>query len=708
MKKLVLLLGLLFLSSGVFASISISEPFDVYNLGDRIYIDLDGLKGAENGNLDIDLTCGNRSINLVRIPARAFSADGDQTYSIPYKILNWEDLGVLNLNEITGTCQIISSLGGDIASSKTFEISNNIIVDVTSDKIEYNPGETVSVKVDAIKANGETVNGFAEGSNGTSFVKAVEDGLAEDSFVISDTLEAGIYNINIHVYDVGSKGILNQGTGRVSYSVNQVATSLILSLSDEVVAPEKNFSIGAEVFDQSGISMEGSVFVKIISPDGSEIENVIQSNEFVLVNFDSNSSVGTWKIISQFDDLVQEREIEMMPLQKVKFYFEESVLVVENIGNVLYNRSINVTIGEDVLVLDLNIKLGEIRKFKLKAPVGEYEVVVRDDEYRVSHQILLTGNAVSVNDFRDVGLFKNYSIVWIFLIIVIGGISAVLFVRYRKTRTPGKDEFSFKKLFEMVKGKSGADKLHEKGSIMGKRVSDKIPASVKSNVNNSLNFTNKSPESQGLNPDNNGSHGMVDFTRKDSLQAESTLVLQGEKHMSAVVALSVKDYEELNDLARNSLKDIIEKTKGKGVVDYRSDYIFVLFNPLVTRTYGNESLAVKSGMEILENLNNYNKKFKDKISFGLGVHVGELIVAKEKGKLKYTGIGNAISFAKRMSEIDPGKVVISEGVRKKLLRDLRVLKGKSIGENPTYVVVEAKNKSADAARLKQLLARSNS
>ena len=707
MKRLMLMLGFLLLSSGVLADISISEPFDIYNLGDRIYIDLGGLRGSEIGNLNIDLACGNGSINLVRIPARAFSANSDQEYST-YKILDWEDLGILDLRDIIGTCQIISSLGGDVASSKTFEISDEIIVDVSLDKVEYNPGESVSVRVDASKFNGELVSGFSEGINGSSFTKAVEDGIADGSFDISETLEAGVYNFNVYVYDVGSNGVLNQGSGSASYSVNQVATSLVLSLSDIVATPGDNFSIGVEVFDQSGIDMEGSIFVRIVSPDESEVESVVQSNEFVLIDFESNSSVGTWKIISQFDDLVQEREFEMMASQKVEFYFEESVLVIENVGNVLYNKSINVTIGGEVMILDLNIDIGEIRKFNLEAPMGEYEVVVGNDGYKVSHQVLLTGNAVAVSDFRDVGIFKNYSAVWIFLIIIVGGIGGVLFVRYRKTRTLGENGFSFKKLVGKVKGKSGADKLRKKGAMIGKKVNEKIPAGVKSHMNDSLNFTNKSPASQGLNPDSSGNDGIVDFTRKGSLQAESTLVLQGDKHMSAVVALSVKDYNGLSDVAKNSLKEIVENSKGKGVVDYRSDYIFVLFNPLVTRTYGNESLATKCGMNIVEGLNNYNKKFKDKISFGLGVHAGELIVAKDKEKLKYTGIGNAISFAKRMSDTDSGKVIVSDVVRKKLLRDLRVLKGKDIGETPTYVVVEVKSKAADAAKLKELLARSNS
>ncbi len=706
MKKLVLLLTLLAVCSGVLADISISEPLELYNLGDRLYVDLGGLRGAENGNLDIDLVCENSSINLVRIPARAFAIDEDQEYSIPYKILNWEDLGVsslkddsdgISLHEIVGTCQVVAELGGDVISSKTFEVSDEVVVAVSLDKTEYNPGEAVSVKIEAIKSNGAVVNGFVEGFNASFFSKAIEGGVVEETFNVPETAEAGFYNLNIHVYDVGSGGILNEGFRTVSYGVNQVATSLILSLSDISVIPGENFSIGIEVFDQSGVEMGGSVFVKIISPSGDEIENIVQAGEFVLVDFDSNSSVGTWEIVSMFDELMQSREFEMMALQKVEFDFEDSVLIVKNVGNVLYNKTIDVNIGEDVMTLDLKIGVGEIRKFSLEAPMGEYDVVVGDGDYEVTRQVLLTGNAVAVSDFKSVGVFKNYSVVWIFLIIVLGGIGGILIMRYRKTRTVGEEGSLFRKCVERIK------------SRMKRKIGEKVPDRVKSHMDDSLNFTKKSPAVQGLDVENYSGKdkSMVDFTKKGSFRAESALVLKGEKHMSAVVALSIKNYGEgLSDVAKQGLVEIIENSKGKGLIDYRNEYIFIVFSPLMTRTYKNEGLAVRCGMKILESLKNYNKKFKDKVEFGIGIHVGELVASKESGKLKYTGIGNTISFAKRMSDVDSGKVVASEAVRKKLLRELKVVKGKAIGESLTYIVTEVRDVTQDQEKLKALMKRS--
>ena len=281
MKRLVFLVGILMFASFVFADISISELNEVYSLGDRLYIDLGGLRGSSTGNLDINLVCDNLSINMVRIPARAFAMDEDQTYSIPYKVLDWEDLGILDLDSIVGDCQVVVKMGSEASSSKVFEVSNKVDVGVSLDKAAYNPGDTVVVNINSVKANGDSLNGFVQGVNGSSFSEEVVDGVAEASFNIGATTEAGVYLVKANVYDVGEFGTMNEGSGSASYTVNQVPTSLVLSLSDENVVPGSDFSIGLEVFDQSGVTMNGNVLVRIVSPDGDKIESVVSSGDFV-------------------------------------------------------------------------------------------------------------------------------------------------------------------------------------------------------------------------------------------------------------------------------------------------------------------------------------------------------------------------------------------------------------------------------------------
>lgn len=699
MKKLRYIFALMFVlaSSFVLAGISISEPAEIYNLGDILYIRLDGLRGAEVGNLNIDLICGNKTVNLIKIRARDFSFDEDQSYSTNV-ILNSKDLEILNLTDVIGECQIVSSLGTNFASTKTFTISDNIVVGVSLNRPSYDPGEAITVSIEAVKANGDLLNGFVEGSGATSFSKAIEGGFVSEIFSMPETIEAGVYELGIATYDFEQ----NKGSASISFSINQVASSIVMSLSNTEVVPGESFTVGVEIFDQSGIEMEGTVFVKIVSPENKGIESTIQAGEFNTFDFVSNSSVGVWRVIASFNNMIEEREFEMLGIQKVKFDIKDSVLSVTNVGNVLYNKTIRVQVGNETRELDLNIEKGETRKFNIGAPNGEYEVMIDDGENSISQQVLLTGNAVSISDFKNVGVFKAYSIVWIFLIIIIGGAGFVFFMKYRKTKTIGEDGIIRRiiKRIRRTKDNLPVDSIYPK--LRGAK------NTIKSNMADSLNLTDKSPAVQGLDI-KNYSHedkSMVDLTKRSTRNAESSLVLKGEKYMSAVVALSVKNYGGLTKVTKEVLHGIVhEEQKNKGVVDWRDDYIFIVFSPIVTKTYNNEILATKTGMAILSSLNIYNKKFKDKIEFNLGVHVGELVVAKVGGKLRYTSIGNTISLAKRISDSDSKKLIVSDAIRKKLIRDLKVDKGKDISGNQVYEVLEIRDMSANAAKLKDLMKR---
>ncbi|MCK5449323.1 hypothetical protein KAI32_00490 [Candidatus Pacearchaeota archaeon] len=676
MKKIGYAFALMFvlMSSFVLADISLSEPEEIYNLGDKLYINAEGLRGSEFGNLNVNLVCGNNMVNLVRWPASDFSFEEDQSYSTS-KVLVSKDLEISNLTKILGGCQIILSLGEKMASTKLFTISNDVFVSASTDKVSYDPDEKILVKIDATKANGNLLNGFVEATNATDFSKVVSEGFVSEEFLMPETTEAGIYFLSIRVYDVGSDGVLNEGFATVSFSINQVASSLIMSLSDAEVVPGEEFTIGAEVFDQSGKEITGTVSVKIISPENEEIEVLIPTGDFSTIDFPINASAGSWNVIGMFDEIGEEREFEMVKSSKMEFDINESVLIITCVGNWECNENVSVQIGEESNELTLRMDVGEVRKFSLKAPQGEWDVVVSGEESSINRRVLLTGNAVSVSDFKDVGIFREYSIVWIFLIVVFGIGGMFFFMNSRKTKTL-------------------------KGGGVGKTFGDvhKDVSSGKSNVSSKM----MSHSSKAGYEDKS----MVDLTKKGIGSAESTLVLKGEKQSSAVVALSVKNYATLGDNAKEILTKTIEGAKDlKGLVDWREDCIFIVFSPLVTRTYKNEVLASKAGFQILQGLKDYNKKFNDKIEFNLGVNVGELIASKAGGKLKYTGIGNTISLAKRIADSDSGKLLVSEGVRKKMLRELKVVKAKEIGKIQIYEVSEIMNREANTAKLKDLLKR---
>ena len=93
-KEIFVLLICFTLASLVSAQLSVSETDDVYNLGDRLYVSIDGIVGADSGNLNLNLVCGNSTTNLLKISARAFPKGEGSSYSLPYKIISADDLDV--------------------------------------------------------------------------------------------------------------------------------------------------------------------------------------------------------------------------------------------------------------------------------------------------------------------------------------------------------------------------------------------------------------------------------------------------------------------------------------------------------------------------------------------------------------------------------------------------------------------------------------
>lgn len=673
-KKVVFGFLLIFLSTFVYAGLSINEPLNIYNLGDKLYVTVSGIIGSDGGNFNIDLVCNNITVNLAKIPARAFSLDEELSSALPYKILDKEDLEVDNLSRILGDCQIVASVGGQAVSSKSFLISNEVFINVNLDKNNYDPGEGITVKINATKANGDLIEGFAGVTGATTFNKAVSKGGMINAFSTSDTAEAGIYYLNISVYDMGIDGILNKGSMIASFEINQIPASLILSISDIEVTPGDELTIGADVLDQSGGNMKGQVSGKVVSPTGEEERIVFTAGDFISQKFPTNATAGTWKIQAFYDKIGQEKEIEVRELQKVELTVEDSILIIKNIGNVLYNKTIDVNIGNETKNLALNIKIGETRKFNLGAPKGEYDVSATDGASSISQKVILTGNAISIKDLKDVSFFKSFSIIWIFLILVFGGIGFILFRKFRKTKII--DEYSGKKnIFSRVFKRRNRSYL-ENDSIVS---SPLVP--MKRNK-------------------------VVDLTGGRINSAESALVLKGEKYPSAVVSVSVKNYNKLSTHARESLLNIISGAAGqKGLIDSKDEHIFVIFCALYSKTYDNELLATKAAFKMWKELVEYNAKFKEKIEFNLGVNSGELVASKKNNKLEYTGVGNTVSLAKRISDLSSGKIMVSESIKKKLMRDLRVEKVSEIGPAGVYSVMDVRNREANEAKLKDLLRR---
>jgi hypothetical protein len=651
------------------ASIDISGLQGVYNLGDRLYVDLNLNPSSVSGKFEINLVCDGITTNIERFNAeKSFAVGVDAVYS------TWTTLNPAFIGELKGTCNLAVLLGTEQKVSENFQVSNKIDLMVRLSKADYNPGELITFEIEAVKENGDLLEGFVDVTGAYGFSKVVEAGKASEVFSFPETLESGTYVLNVRAYDTDDEhNILNLAENNVSIRINQVASFVQISLSDLEALPGEDFEMGLEIFDQAGIGMNGTITSVLISPTGVETDTKISvAGETINFNFATNATAGEWKVRSSFESISEEKKFNVKSVPKVEVDFLDSLLIVRNVGNDFFNETIELKIADTYRELELKIAVGEERRFQLSAPDGEYNVEVNTGEAIVERNLLLTGKAIDVGDPEGVGLLSKYPLIWFFLLLVFGGAGIVMFLKYRGGAT-----MKLSDKIEKMRGGSH-DSFVEHHSSGGSSVQVKKKEDI------------------------------IDLSQKEGFAtAESSLVLKGEKQNSAIVSIRVEDYKKLGKSAKEELDRIFEVVgENKGTVEIKENHFLLVFNPLITKTFKNEQVALKVAYEVYTLLNEYNHRFKDKIVFNIGVNSGDLISEIRDKKLKYTSMGNTVLLAKKISDMDDGKLLISEKVKKSLGRDAHVEAYKKLGENSNvYSVSRFSDREENKEKLQDLLGR---
>jgi len=660
-KSLVFVLCFVFLIGFASAAISISEPRSVYNLGDELSLTVTTNPASNYGWFEVNLVCGAEKISLEKTIGRNFVAGEELQRKIKVPLTSHY------VENVSGSCYVTAGLGGESIATGNFLVTDDITMIPSLDKGEYEPKEAVILSLEVTKANGYPLNGFAEISGGVAGSMEIVDGVATKSFKVAETIESGNYPIHILVYDKIDGLILNQGNGSISFSIRSIPSFIDISLGDVEVVPGNSFDFGIDLYDQSGKVMNGSVSVVVTSPLGDEIQKSVISGNIESIKFEKNATYGIWMLTSRFEDIIEEREFTVLAVPQIEFDFLDTILVVKSVGNDVYNKTISIDIGGETRELVLRMGIGEERRFNLKAPDGEYDVVVSDGDTSIERSdMVLTGNIVEINDLGTFSFLSNSPIIWILIIAILAAVGGVLYFKFRKKTIKLKDK---------VKG------------IAKKLISKK-------DKGNSSTLTFDEDE------------GMLDISKSELKDAESSLVLKGEKQRSAVIALKIDNFGKLKDEAKKELLNVMKIVrKDKGMVDLKAGYMIIIFSPLVTRTFDNEVLAAKAGQEILKHLGEYNKKFSDKIEFNLGLNSGDLIASVDKGKLKYTSIGSTILLAKKIADSGKGKLLVPQEFRKKIMRDLKVQRAGTVGKSEVYSVVKVTDREANQEKLKDILKR---
>ncbi len=654
MKRLIALIILAtFLISLASAEIIITQqPKDIYNMGEVIKLPVKITSATETNNfLLMKLICNGKEIEIHK---EFISLKAGEEKSVTSSAPLIQSFTGKN----SGTCKIKASIGEEYVLTNEFTISDKIDIAIAERKTEFTPGDNLILEGDATKINQQVVTGFVKFTltlNGEEKIN-LQDTTSNGYFFLNTTIPkdfpAGQYLAHLQISEEDYEGaITNNGFVDYNVLVAQVPTSLEIIFENTEVEPGTDMQVKAILHDQSGEKITPSTIVISVKNTKDKIltQEEVATDEYLSYPIEYKEPSAEWKVVAVSTKLTSESTFKILEKEDIKITILNKTLTIKNTGNVIYNKTVVVNIGEETLSIETSLGIDEEIKYILSAPNGEYEVKIRTDNgEEISQQVMLTGDSINIKKLsQGVVAFVRHPLVWIFVIIIL---AFVVYIIYRK---------GYKKAFF-----------------------GHVP---------SLNpFKKKGTH----NPEPLRKKSLITSTNK----AELSLSLKGDKQNISLVGLKIKNLSEIESKktgAEETLQKIVNLADEAKASTYENgDNLFFLFIPAKTKTFKNEMLAIKLAQNAKELLDAHNKMLKQKINYGISVNYGTIVAKSEPDSVKFMSMGTLITIAKRVATISNQEILLSEKFKEKTAAEIKTDKHHS-GNLDVYSIKEIRDRDSN-------------
>jgi len=633
---------------------------EIYSLGDIIPVPATIKSSADlSGVFNMDLLCNGRTINFYKNGISLKVGEEKKTDS---SLVLTKDI----IGESVGICKIKATLGEEFVLTDNFRISSLIILNIDFEKLEFNPGEYLLFEGNALKGNGQDVSGFImlsvieENSSKIAQLGTINNGFFSLNTTVPEGMKAGTYLMNLDAYEESVSGEkTNTGFINQNIIIKQVPTSLEIIFDDPEVEPGTNLRVKIILHDQTGEKINSSSFITIKNQNGKILEQLeVSTDEFIEFPVPYNQKPGEWTVVSSSNKLTSEAKLQIMEKESVSVEIINKTVTITNTGNIPYNDTVLVKIGNSSINVPVYLKVDGDEKYVLTAPDGEYEVEVIAGTESTIAEVSLTGKTIDAKKASNkVVSFVRYPLVWIFLVFLLGFVTFVMFKRSQQQTFFG---YIGSKIPKRKKNKN----------------EEKLPTSSKNSFVNSKN------------------------------KASLSLSIKGDKQNISVVSLKIKNFKELHSKEGNA-KETLQKAvdlaeENKAATYENNNNFFFLLAPTITRTFSNEKTSLKIAEKIKSLLDHHNKMFKQKIDFGLALTNGAIVANKDSGVLKFMTLGTLMSSSKRLSSASNGEIVLDEKINSKL-RSLLKTKKHEYGNSHFYTITQIKNVEEHEKFLKNFL-----
>ncbi len=623
-----------------------NEPSGNYSLGDSISISSTIKTSQDITNVfQIDLICKNQTINFykngVNLPA------GEEKKIESSLVLSKSLIG-----SSKGNCFIKAHLENDYATTDNFKISDRIIIEPKKEESLFEPGQNILFEGKAKKENQEPAEGIInleiklENSSKTiQKTGTITSGEYSINLTFPQNMKAGKYVVKLEAKEKdSSEEVTNNGFINYFIKIKQIPTSLELVVKPEIT-PGETGKIKAILHDQTGENIDSQVEIEVRNNRSKIIEKrELKTNEQLEIPIKYNEPPLTWTAKAESNDLDTQRNFLIGKKSDINISLINNTVSILNTGNVAYNDSVKINIGNESIFIDVELGVDETKEYKLKAPDGEYQISIKEEDNEIKQRAVLTGRTISAKE-KKTGFKLLFSLAWLFILGVLGVFTYITFKK-RQNRT-------FLAYMPKI--------LKKKKIEHSKRTKEK--SSIKSN------------ELRSKNP------------------AILSLSIQGTKQKSSAVCLNIKNLKEIESTEGNA-KETIQKLinyaeKQKASTHQNNDNLIFMLIPLKTKTFKNESTALEIAQTIKKTIKKHNKTFKQKIDFGVSINNGTAIIKPEKNAIKFASMGTFITQAKKMASDSESEVVYSKEIKDKIKNQVKSEKYKD--REDVYHIIEIKH-----------------
>lgn len=201
--------------------------------------------------------------------------------------------------------------------------------------------------------------------------------------------------------------------------------------------PGENVTFKLILYDDNTQKIQGNinyiVYNYYVEP---VVEGSSNSGEEVTFKIPEDTIQKPWKIVANYGDIQASQLFNVGELGKAEMTIEGDILIIKNLGNVPYEKSILIYIGDKDQTASVFLDVGQTKRIRLTAPDGVYDIKIVDGDGGKALEfkgITLTGNVIGLERLNSGGFFQQYRIVSLFLIslVLVGTIVFVLKVYKR-------------------------------------------------------------------------------------------------------------------------------------------------------------------------------------------------------------------------------------------------------------------------------------